>query len=117
MMYFRVFSAEELLKRCTPPHSVAAAAAPHGPPGGHAQCQVYYNGTAERYWWNQNSDAVCVYVPVPEGFDPKTVEFTAKTKQLSLKFGGEEVRGRAPPVYAFPLFIFSFCSFGRCDLY
>lgn len=65
---------------------------------------MYYNGTAERYWWNQNSDAVCVYVPVPEGFDPKTVEFSAKTKKLSLKFGGEEVRGRggAPLVFVFP---------------
>ena len=69
-------------------------------PASRAQCQVYYNGTAERYWWNQNSDAVCVYVPVPEGFDPKTVEFTAKTKQLSLKFGGEEVRG----AYCFHVF-------------
>ncbi|CAM9962303.1 unnamed protein product [Laminaria digitata] len=56
-----------------------------------ANSEVYYNGTAERYWWHQNSDAVCVYVPVPEGFDPKTVEFTAKTKTISLKFGGEEV--------------------------
>ena len=53
--------------------------------------QVYYNGTSERYWWNQDSDAVNVYIPVPEGFDPEKIEFVAKTRQISLKFDGEEV--------------------------
>lgn len=53
--------------------------------------QVYYNGTSERYWWNQDSDAVNVYVPVPEGFDPDKIEFVAKTRHISLKFDGEEV--------------------------
>lgn len=52
--------------------------------------QVYYNGTSERFWWNQNADAVCVYVPVPKGFDPQTVDFVAKTKHISLALGGEE---------------------------
>ncbi|CAN0087168.1 unnamed protein product [Pylaiella littoralis] len=57
-----------------------------------ANSEVYYNGTSERYWWNQNSDAVSVYVPVPEGFQADKVEFVAKTKHISLKLDGEEAR-------------------------
>lgn len=53
---------------------------------------MYYNGTSERYWWNQDSDAVNIYVPVPDGFEPEKVEFVAKTRHISLKFAGEEVR-------------------------
>lgn len=53
--------------------------------------QVYYNGTSTRYWWNQDSDSVCVYVPVTKGFDVSTVEFVAKTNHVSLKLAGEEV--------------------------
>lgn len=53
---------------------------------------MYYNGTSERYWWNQDSDAVNVYVPVPDGFELEKVEFVAKTRHISLKFDGEEVR-------------------------
>lgn len=54
--------------------------------------QVYYNGTSERFWWNQNAEAVCVYVPVPPAFDVSRVEFVAKTGFVSLKLEGEEVR-------------------------
>lgn len=63
---------------------------PSHPSPNRAPPKVYYNGTSERFWWNQNSDAVCVYVPVPKGFDPATVEFVPKTKSVSLKLGGEE---------------------------
>ncbi len=57
---------------------------------------MYYNGTSERYWWNQDSDVVSVYVPVPEGFDQEKVEFVAKTRHVSLKFDGEEVSTAGP---------------------
>lgn len=63
--------------------------------------QVYYNGTSERYWWNQNADAVSVYVPVPKDFDAEKVEFVAKTRHISLKFDGEEV-----PFYFFVLSVY-----------
>ncbi|CAN0138545.1 unnamed protein product, partial [Hapterophycus canaliculatus] len=56
-----------------------------------ANSEVYYNGTFERYWWNQDSDAVNIYVPVPQGFDAGKVEFVAKTRHVSLKLDGEEV--------------------------
>ncbi|CAN0097724.1 unnamed protein product [Ectocarpus fasciculatus] len=58
--------------------------------------EVYYNGTSERYWWNQNADAVSVYVPVPKDFDAENVEFVAKTRHISLKFDGEEVLAGTP---------------------
>lgn len=62
--------------------------------------QVYYNGTSERYWWNQDSDAVNVYVPVPEGFEPNKIEFVAKTRQISLKFAEEEVCIHAQRIFS-----------------
>ncbi|CAN0279247.1 unnamed protein product, partial [Scytosiphon promiscuus] len=61
-----------------------------------ANSEVYYNGTFERYWWNQDSDAVNIYVPVPPGFDAGKVEFVAKTRHVSLKLDGEEVLSGTP---------------------
>ncbi|CAM9717395.1 unnamed protein product [Ectocarpus sp. 4 AP-2014] len=58
--------------------------------------EVYYNGTSERYWWNQNADAVSVYVPVPKDFDAEKVEFVAKTRHISLKFDGEQILAGTP---------------------
>lgn len=71
--------------------------------------KVYYNGTFERYWWNQDSDAVNIYVPVPQGFDAGKVEFVAKTRHVSLKLDGEEVG----LLFRFPLFASSAGVFVR----
>lgn len=56
--------------------------------------QVYYNGTSEKFWWNQNAEAVCVYVPVPVGFDQNNVEFVAKSRHVSLSLDGKEASTR-----------------------
>ena len=56
---------------------------------------MYYNGTSARFWWNQNAEAVCVYAPVPRGFDPQKVDFVAKSRHVSLKLDGEEVSLRS----------------------
>ncbi|CAM9549183.1 unnamed protein product [Ascophyllum nodosum] len=58
--------------------------------------EVYYNGTSARFWWNQNAEAVCVYAPVPRGFDPQKVDFVAKSRHVSLKLDGEEVLTGTP---------------------
>ncbi|CAM9785536.1 unnamed protein product [Discosporangium mesarthrocarpum] len=61
-----------------------------------AMSEVYYNGTSERYWWNQDSDTVCVYVPVPRGFCKEGIDFVVKPQYISLKLDGEEVLSGTP---------------------
>lgn len=73
------------------------------------QLQVYYNGTSEKFWWNQNAEAVCVYVPVPVGFDQNNVAFVAKSRHVSLSLDGKEASVR-PKVQTS---VSPLCSFGQ----
>jgi len=54
-------------------------------------CNNYYSGKFEEYFWHQNSDQVYVYIPIDDDVTKADVKAKFEAKQVTVTIKGEEV--------------------------
>jgi len=54
-------------------------------------CNNYYSGKFEEYFWHQNADQVYVYIPIDDEASKSDVDVTFDVKRVAVKVRNQEV--------------------------
>jgi hypothetical protein len=54
-------------------------------------CNNYYSGTYEKYFWLQNADQVFMYIPVPSDIERRDVQVSFEAKKVTVRLQGHEL--------------------------